>query len=269
MNNDKFAALAGIPVAINDDGTLSFGEGVIHSTPSSRTFADMAPVLLYSTQGGPDILYLMYRDVCRQEDRKCIHDSGLRYDITVIFPGKIGAEYIKTMGHYHPWVPGTNWTYPEIYQVLHGKAHFLMQKGGEVSGEVQDFVIADFEQGDLLLIPPFYGHVTVNPGSGLLVMANWVCKNFNSVYDPIIARKGMAYYNVEYKGQSIFIPNDAYAWAAKPRLAKTTDYPEFGLKRNTSIYELWREGADLHFLTVPQKYEDFWKAMGVAPGERQ
>ena len=34
-----------------------------------------------------------------------MEDAGLRYDITVIYPGLIGSEYVKTLGHYHPKVP--------------------------------------------------------------------------------------------------------------------------------------------------------------------
>ena len=40
----------------------------------------------------------------------------------------LGSEYVKTVGHYHPPVPGTDVSYPEIYQVLDGSATYLLQK---------------------------------------------------------------------------------------------------------------------------------------------
>ena len=194
-----------------------------------------------------------------------MEDAGLRYDITVIYPGLIGSEYVKTLGHYHPKVPGQPWTYPEVYQVLHGKAHFLLQRGGEVSGQVDDFIVAEFEAGDILIIPPLYGHVTANPGKESLVMANWIARDFQSVYDPIRLRKGLAFYDVEYKGQSIFMPNESYGEHPKPRMVKPADYPEVGLKRGESMYRAWQDGASLEFLVRPSRAAGLWETLGVQP----
>ncbi len=118
--------------------------------------------------------------------------------------------------------------------------------------------MADFDKGDILLIPPHYAHVTVNPGSEPLVIANWIARDCSSVYEPIRARKGMAYYDVEYKGQSIFMPNDTYSEHPKPRLEKPRDFPEVGLYRGKSIYGSWQDGADLGFLVKPHLYESLW-----------
>lgn len=249
---------AGFEVFLNDDGLLEFGQNVLSPTPDARKKEDATYVLLYPEQDGPEILYLMYRGTGLKQDAIAMINSGLRYDITVIYPGKIGSEYVKTVGHYHPLVPGTSYTYPEIYQVLYGRAHFLMQKGGNISGEVEDFVVADFEPGDILLIPPHYAHVTVNPGNEPLIIANWIARDFASVYEPIKARRGMAYYDVEYKGSSIFMPNDAYSQYPKPRLEKPRDFPELGLYRMKSMYKSWQEGADLGFLVRPHLYEHLW-----------
>lgn len=265
MTPTSLSLLAGFPLSIAEDGSLVFGEDAKAPVPSSRRLEDAAPVLLYPSEDGPAVLYDMYRGTGLMKDLKAIRDSGLRFDVTVIYPGKIGSEYVKTVGHYHPKVPGEPWTYPEIYQVLSGKAHFLMQRGGEVSGEVDDFVVADFEQGDILLIPPFYAHVTVNPGQGPVVLANWIAADFESVYEPIRLRKGLAFYDVEYKGQSIFMPNDSYGSHPKPRLVKPCDYPEIGLKRGESIYEAWQHGADLRFLRKPSLLSKVWESMGVRP----
>ncbi len=259
--------LAGLPVTLDAGGYLKFGQSVIAPSPEARKRSDITEVLLYPEQSGPDILYHMYRATGLETDRIAMMNAGLRYDITVIHPGKIGSEYVKTLGHYHPMAPGQLYSYPEVYQVLHGKAHFLMQKGGDVSGEVEDFVVADFEEGDILLIPPFYGHVTVNPESQPLVMSNWIAREFSSVYEPVRARKGMAYYNVEYKNQSIFMPNDSYGKHPRPRLQKPGNLPEFGLYRGKSIYKSWQEGADLNFLVKPHLYAEIWGSMGIGAAQ--
>jgi len=259
--------LAGFEVSLGEDGRLVFGEGVLAPEPAVRRLEDLSQVLLYPGEPGPDPLYLMYRGTGLLSDRRAMEDAGLRYDITVIYAGKIGSEYVKTLGHYHPKAPGHPWTYPEIYQVLHGRAHFLLQCGGEVSGQVEDFVVADFSEGEILLIPPFYGHVTVNPGDVPLVLANWIARDFQSVYEPVKLRKGLAFYDVEYKGQSIFMPNDSYGEHPKPRLAKPRDYPEIGLRQGESIYKAWQEGADLSFLIRPSRQASLWAELGVPAGQ--
>jgi|GEM_PF-2282682 glucose-6-phosphate isomerase len=40
----------------------------------------------------------------------------------------MGLEFVKTCGHYHPPVnPKLRYTYPEMYEVLEGDAHYLLQ----------------------------------------------------------------------------------------------------------------------------------------------
>lgn len=264
-SSKSFSDLAGFPVAIEDDGSLKFGAGVVSPTPSLRKLEDASQVLLYPGEEGPEVLYAMYRGTGLEKDQWALTTAGLRYDVTVIFPGTVGAEYVKTVGHYHPRVPGQPWTYPEIYQVLSGSAHFLLQKGGEISGEVDDFIVADFSEGDILVIPPFYAHVTTNPGSRPLVMANFIASEFQSQYDPVKLRKGLAFYDVEYKGQSIFMPNDSYGAHPKPRLWTEADWPALGLRRGKSMYAAWQAGADLSFLRKPGNLAGLWESMGVRP----
>lgn len=258
--------LAGFPVFMNDAGLLSFGDGAVQVQPDVRKLEDASQVLLYPGETGPEILYWMYRGAGLVKDQKAISDASLRFDLTVLAPGTIGSEYVKTVGHYHPKVPGQPWSYPEVYQVLHGKAHFLLQRGGDVTGQLEDFAVADFDAGDILVIPPFYGHVTVNPSDGYMVMANWICKDFSSSYDPIKLRKGVAYYDVEYKGQSMFMPNESYESHPKPRLLKPVDYPGLGLTRGHSMYAAWQSGANLGFLAKPSLQEGLWQEMGLTPG---
>jgi len=261
----SIADLAGFPVSLDEEGALRFGPGVVAPVPSLRKLQDASQVLLYPGEEGPPILYAMYRGTGLEKDRWAMESAGLRYDITVIFPGTIGSEYVKTVGHYHPKVPGQPWTYPEVYQVLSGKAHFLLQRGGEISGEVEDFIVADFSAGDILVIPPFYAHVTTNPGGEPLVMANWIASDFQSVYDPVRLRKGLAFYDVEYKDESIFMPNESYGSHPKPRLWAISDYPELGLRRGQSMYSAWQAGADLGFLRKPALKSGLWESLGVDP----
>ena len=57
----------------------------------------------------------------------------------------------------HPENPaGTG--YPELYEVVEGVAHFLLQKK-----TLEHIVLVKAAKGDIVLIPLGYGHVTINP----------------------------------------------------------------------------------------------------------
>jgi len=141
-----------------------------------RRFRDMKEMFL-QTEEGVDALYYMFRGVD-------LFDS-IRYDITVLLPGTVGKEYIKTKGHYHPD------SYPEVYEVLNGKALYLLQKSEEPYDLVDDVIVVEAKAGDKVVIPPHYGHVTINSGEGVLIMSNLVSTMFSSIYEPYERKKGL------------------------------------------------------------------------------
>jgi glucose-6-phosphate isomerase len=100
----------------------------------------------------------MYRNLAWDDsDQAHLESQQVRFDMTVIPPGVICGEYVKTKGHYHPTAPdGTG--YPELYQVIEGEAHYLLQKE-----DLSDVVVVHAKAGESVFIPPGYGHVTINP----------------------------------------------------------------------------------------------------------
>jgi len=164
--------------------------------PDIRRLYDMKEVIYdkeFLSQTENIELYYMYRNVFLDEsDKKLMEEKNLRYDVTIIPPMKLGKEFVKTAGHYHPFVPGTKITYPEVYEVLEGEAHYLLQK--KEDDKTTDVVLISAEKNDKVIIPPGYAHVTINPSKKLLKMANWVASNFSSVYEPIKKMHGAAYF---------------------------------------------------------------------------
>lgn len=147
------------------------------SAPDVRRLKDIIKVIYdkewLKTADLESELYYMYRGV-EEKDK-------IRYDITVI-PGKmLGKEFNKTKGHFHVG------KYGEVYTVLEGKAIYLMQKEGDVYA-------VKAEKGDVIIIPPFYGHVTINPSDKELKMANWISTDCQSDYLPYEEKEGAAYY---------------------------------------------------------------------------
>jgi len=145
--------------------------------------------------------YYMYRGIETK--------ANLRYDITVIPQHMMGKEFIKTKGHYHIGA------YPEIYIVLKGQAIYLMQKKGN-GKEISDVFAIQAKAGDIAVIPPYYGHVTINPSKQPLQMANWVSEDCKSDYGLYEKNQGACYF---YTKQG-WIKNPKYSQVPDLRFEK-------------------------------------------------
>lgn len=233
---------------------LQFGETV--RVPDIRMLYDMQEVVydrewLQSTENFE--LYYMYRELARQaSDLKLMEAAGLRYDITVIPPAHLGREFIKTAGHYHPKAPGAEVSYPEIYQVLEGEATYLLQKAE--GSKVLDVVVVEAKAGEAVIIPPDYGHMSINRADETLKMANWVCTRFSSVYGPVRQFNGGAYYLLD-EG---FVPNSSYSEIPEIRQFSPANLSELGIFKGEDMYELVNEIEILRFLTEPQEFTELF-----------
>ena len=225
--------------------------------PDIRRLYDMSDVIfdqewLASAQNFE--LYYMYRDLyLTRADRDRLLDQGLRYDITVIPPGMLGREYIKTAGHYHPQPPGSIVSYPEIYEVLEGEALYLLQKQ-----DLSNVVAVNASAGDKVLVPPDYGHITINRSNKTLKMANFVARKFSSLYEPYKQRGGGAY----------FFTKDGFL--KNPRCPEATELarveaPDNGLLRRLGVakgremYPLLREPGRLDYLLNPELHIELFE----------
>jgi len=230
--------------------------------PGIRTLFDMRDVIYDRAwlESAKNIeLYYMYRELSlSKKDVIAMKEHGLRYDITVIPPRMLGCEYVKTAGHYHPIVPGTQITFPEIYEVLNGEANYIMQKP---DGEgIEDVFLIKAGAGDKVIIPPGYGHLTINSSNKVLKMANWVARDFESIYQPIKKKHGGAYFILD-KG---IVKNTQYEHVPEIKLLKPPDLKEMGLQKSKEMYGLVRDLKKLEFLTKPHEYEwVFEKVLGL------
>lgn len=226
--------------------------------PDVRMLSDITDVIYdraWLSRAEDVQLYYMYRDLyLSRRDREIILENGLRYDITIIPPRMLGVEYVKTLGHCHPNVPGAKISYTEIYEVLEGEAHYLIQRGCDM---VADVVVFKAGRGDKVIIPPDYGHVTINPSNKVLKMANWVCRDFSSFYGPYKEKKGAAYFEIE---DSKFIKNRHCQDVPEIRFLKPTNFSEVGLKKGKEMYGLIREDPSLlKYLTAPHEFPSLFE----------
>lgn len=132
-------------------------------------------------------VYFMFRNI--------INKNEIRFDITIIPPRIYGKEYAKTYGHYHE-IAEENLTYPEIYQIYDGEAIFVLQKK-ERDGMV-DVILINGKKGDVLFIPPNYGHVSINSNiEKNLILGNIIYSKSLSFYEEFKENRGAAYYITE------------------------------------------------------------------------
>jgi len=213
-----------------------------------RKASDLKPVLAFPDKLKEDFdAYYMFRDSYKnEEDKMRIVEARLRYDYTVIPPNNIGGESIKTYGHYHPEVVD-GVTYPEVYQVLRGRAIFIMKKAK--GSEIVDVVAIKANERDIVVIPPNYGHVTINPTNEDLITANWVCRDFQSIYSPYTEKRGACYYYINGE----WVKNSNYGKIPELRFATPVDI----LEVRGDMYVLVDDLDKLEFLVKPQKHMTF------------
>ncbi len=226
--------------------------GAVEREPDIRLASDMKEVINdknWLKSHRDTELYYMYRDLWKEGDRNIIIENDLRFDITTIPSMNMGRELIKTAGHYHPdVVPGVSYT--EIYAVLEGIAHYLLQKN--TPNGIEDVVLIEARAGDMAVIPPNYGHVTINPGDEMLKMANWVCRSFKSEYEGYKEMGGGTHFELIDRK---FEVNPNYRHVPEIRRVGPSTVPELGIESGKDFYELIRKPENLLFLKEPQNYD--------------
>lgn len=81
-------------------------------------------------------------------------EGQLLFSTTVIEPGRVGAEFFMTKGHYHAKPDRT-----ELYYGLKGEGYLLLQtRDGRVDAQ-------RMTPGTAAYVPPHWGHRTVNTGA--------------------------------------------------------------------------------------------------------
>ena len=241
---------SGLPIKLDKNKQIIFSPEVNRVKVDIRTYNEIKNVLMdpYSASKKTKFYY-MYRNLCLNKNKATIANHGLRYDITVIPPILLGKEFNKTAGHFHKLVPNTNLTYTEVYEVLYGEAHFLLQKN-----DGTDFIIIKAKPGDKVVVPPNYAHVTTNPTNKVLVAANWMALASKSSYTAVHNKKGLMHYYTK----DGFIKNKNYPKTVEPREAKPTFVKEFDLAKKPMYFS---ELSKLDFLKNPQKYLEIFNQL--------
>ena len=176
---------------------------------AQKTFDQMKAVLMDPAANAPAVFYHMIRGT---------KDSG---NVTVLEPGTVGGEYIKTVGHYHIG------DLKETYFIKNGQGVALLQKlaldasGKAIPNIVAEFKAIPFKEGDNVFMPGGgWGHVIVNTDKKYLVTIDDTIVYFDenekpknsghADYELVQQMKGFCYYVVEKEGGPCLIKNKNY-----------------------------------------------------------
>lgn len=98
------------------------------------------------------ILYEVY-EIARPEVA-----GELMTGLSIVHPGKVGDEYFMTKGHFHAVLETA-----EIYYCLRGQGYMLMET------PQGDWALEELLPGNVLYIPPYWSHRSINTGGEKLV----------------------------------------------------------------------------------------------------
>lgn len=170
---------SGLSLYLDDDGVMALKPPLNYLGFGRKSAGQMAVVLPEFTEGLRDEpAYDVYRGLSFAEDQERLAADQYQYDITIIMPGTIGKERKKTSGHYHGYNDTRRNTHPEVYEVIKGTAAYILQKSPDFAVEPRSAGGRSYrgggEGGQSIIVPPNYGHCSINIGDGPLVFSNGV-----------------------------------------------------------------------------------------------
>lgn len=158
----------------------------------SRSLDALRPFLENSDASGPRYPYHIYDDIMMRADQEWVKQSGLQFSLTVLSPGVLHREWMKTAGHFHK--PKLRMRHlPEIVEVVRGSGVMILQlmrtpdRIGEISA-------VSMQRGDWMVVPPGYGHVSINTSSQPLILAHVRNREITLEYEEMARHRGAGYW---------------------------------------------------------------------------
>ncbi|MCC6803322.1 MAG: hypothetical protein IT319_10580 [Anaerolineae bacterium] len=206
-----------------DSGDLSSDDGFMYRR-ATRTVGDLAAVLRFpNALPAESAAYDVYYPGSEPPSaRELLAPRHLTFSPVALPPLTIGGEYVKTAGHYHPAMPGSPYSYPEVYSGVHGRLLLFLQKRSVTHPETpEDCALVELTPGVSVTVPPEYAHVLINPSHETGVMAGLYCTDFKPEYDQVTTYRGLAYYVMDGAGDIQIDVNPCYVDA--PSLRRLSD----------------------------------------------
>ncbi len=239
--------ISGLPILLDEQKfDLVFQGDFPFIKKSERNLDELRPYLKNpEAKNGPNPVYYVWRYVHLKNDDEKIKNHNLRYDLTLLPPGKIGGEFIKTAGHYH--LP-----YPEIFEILYGRAYFLIQSFENNPKNIKSVFLTEVGPSEKLLIPADYGHNMINVFNEPLLTANLVSNKAVYDYGSYKNNRGASYYFLDNGNLIDIVKNPTYD--SVPEIKKIR-----AKKDPLPLYSLVNDLEKLRFLNYPEEFKGEWR----------
>ena len=227
---------AGLGLALRR-GTAWLGSDVAVEEDRVRRLSELAPVLAEPVgRQGRRVEYRMLNGVREAADTN-LRDLALRYELTVMGGRPIGSEAAKTFGHVHVRPPGAAFGYPEVVEVVHGEAGFLVQdlrQGPDGPLSTMAWLVRA-RPGDWVILPPELAHTTIDLGAGPLVFSDVIDRRAAGIYAGVAKAAGFAW-QVRRDGRLVRNPH----YADVPRLIEI-DAADWSGPAAGVLYRIFRQ----------------------------
>ncbi len=228
------------PIEIELSGAELLVNNLRHSR-SQRTVKEISSTLMEKAEDELDkVVYYMFRDVYKKEN--------IRFDITLIPAISMNKECAKTHGHYHP-KGEDGFAYPELYQVLKGKCIFILQKKNK--NDSVDVIIVKANEGEVIIFPPGYGHVSINSGPSELILSNLVYDRFEARYEEYKKNRGAAYY---YLKDGQLVQNSNYMIGKSEQITANELNKKYNYECKDLLTEFYENQKKFEFLVKPSLF---------------
>ena len=251
LQNKEFST-----ILFTDPVALQFDKMVHIEKTAGKTVGQMLNLLKSREVPLDEQLYKFYNGVSTKKEKDRIAGASLRYDMIVVYPGNVAGEYKKTSGHFHKTGANSETAFPEIYEVLHGTALFLLQKVNP-SSQVGYAAAVRTNEGEKILIPPGYEHATVNIGSTPLVFSDLICTECENEYGGVQAHNGMCYYVMDNNGTPEFVKNPTYKDTPEMHVLRPIEQPALKLLFDIPVYDILANSPQaFKYLSKPDLFKE-------------
>lgn len=235
-----------------------FGEGLFYPAQTEkRTLDDVRKTLMNPESDGPEVLYSIAMDVGKLKDKRDLENRHLLYEIVAYNHGLVGAEPVRSQGHIHSASEFADYSTPEVYEILEGRAIIYMQEF--VSVNIGRCYAVYAKAGEIVIVPPGWAHFTVNADvTQHMVFGAWCIRDYDFEYDEIRARKGLAFYPV-YNNEEIKWKKNKQYKEGHLKIVKPRTHHEFGLTKENIYLQYENDPNKFDFVTNPKGYLKIWK----------
>jgi glucose-6-phosphate isomerase len=237
---------------------FEYGKGVFGPEVENRSLDSIRKSLRDPSCEGPDPVYSIAMDVCKEEHRSILEGLHLLYGTVTYAAGRLGKEPVRSQGHIHKRSPLSGWSTPEIYEIWSGKAIIYMQEKAEDHPGRCFAVTAG--PGEVVIVPPFWAHATISADPlQPLTFGAWCDREYGFEYEGVRAHKGLAWFPVlEEDGSINWQKNENYN-ECQLELKSPGSYQSLGLEPGIPIYTQFEMNNEaFQFVPFPEKMQKKW-----------